>query len=256
MSDFCDFVPDDPTCQKDDPKPDNQGGDDHGDMDKHGDHEDYEMEKEGSPLMGNLTYLQVALFSAIHAGAELFLYHEDDEYDAGEVLGTNTWKYLSELHHYSHFGIMSILAITQILSMVGVAGEINIMAWAYAEMIEMVLQLVMKIGNMYTYEMAYQKKEDSDSSSDDVTNAAAVMTGVKSGAVKSTIEEASNHFALHVEHENWMMAQVMALPEEAQEKYKSKMHHGDKHDDDHDDHEMHDDKLIAFIQKHTGYFTI
>ena len=63
------------------------------------------------------------------AGLELFVYHEDDEYDDGEVLGTNYWKYFSSLHHYSHFGIMSILTVTQILSMVGIAGEINIMAW-------------------------------------------------------------------------------------------------------------------------------
>ena len=45
-----------------------------------------------------------------------------------------------------------------------------------------------------------------------------------------------------------MMAQVMALPEEAQEKYK----HG-KHDDDHEDHE---NEMLRLIQKHTGYFTI
>ena len=52
------------------------------------------------------------------------------------------------------------------------------------------------------------------------------------------------------------MAQVMALPEEAQEKYKMK-HDGDKHDGDHkEEHEGHDDMLIAFLQKHTSYFTI
>lgn len=155
MSDFCDFVPDDPSCQVDpEPVPDN-GGD--GGHEGHGDHDDYEMEEESNPMMGNLTYLHVALFSTLHAGAELFLWHEDGEYDAGDVLGTNTWKLLSELHHYSHFGIMSILTITQILSMAGIAGEINIMAWAYAEMIEMILGLVMKLGNMYTYDSAFSK---------------------------------------------------------------------------------------------------
>ena len=75
------------------------------------------------------------------------------------------------------------------------------------------------------------------------------MVGIQEDVVYSTIEETANHFALHVEHENWMKAQVMALPEEAQEKYM----HG-KHDDDHEDHE--DEMLLRLIQKHTGYFTI
>lgn len=195
MSDFCDFVPDDPSCQVEpEPEPTDNTDDMGGDMDGHKDHD---MEKEGNPMMGNLTYLQVALFSTLHAGAELFLWHEDDEYTAGDVLGTNTWKLLSELHHYSHFGIMSILTITQILSMVGVAGEINIMAWAYAEMIEMILGLVMKFGNMYTYDAAFSIKQDDSKDATEQANAGTVMTGIKSAGVKSTIEEGANHFALH-----------------------------------------------------------
>ena len=112
-------------------------------------------------MMGNLTYLHVALASTIHAGLELFVYHEDDEYTAGDVLGTNYWQMLGSLHHYSHFGIMSILTVTQILSMVGILGEINIMAWMYAEMLEQILQLVLKLGYMYTYDAAYSIKNDS-----------------------------------------------------------------------------------------------
>merc|ERR1712165_4190 len=97
-----------------------------------------------NPMMGNLTYLHVALMSAVHGGLELFVYHDDTEYDDGDVLTTNYWKYLAEFHHYSHFGIAAILTVTQILSMVGVAGEINIMAWMYMEMVEMVIALVLK----------------------------------------------------------------------------------------------------------------
>merc|ERR1712110_163288 len=84
-----------------------------------------------NPMMGNLTYLHVAMGSAIHAALELFVWHEDDYYLDGEVLGTNTWEYLGMLSHYSHLGIWSILTITQLLSMFGVLGEINLMAWMY-----------------------------------------------------------------------------------------------------------------------------
>lgn len=51
-----------------------------------------------------------------------------------------------------------------------------------------------------------------------------------------------------------MKAQVMALPEEAQAKYKKG--HGDHDDHEEEMHEDHDDMLIAFLQKNTGYFTI
>merc|ERR1712038_849703 len=54
-----------------------------------------------NPMMGNLTYLHVALMSAVHGGLELFVYHDDTEYDDGDVLTTNYWKYLAEFHHYS-----------------------------------------------------------------------------------------------------------------------------------------------------------
>merc|ERR1712038_1012499 len=147
-----------------------------------------------NPMMGTLTYLHVALMSAVHGGLELFVYHDDTEYDDGDVLTTNYWKYLAEFHHYSHFGIAAILTVTQILSMVGIAGEINIMAWMYAEMLEQIIQLVMKLGYMYTYDAAYVIKEDSSSSASDVTNATSVMSGISEAVVNSTIEETANHF--------------------------------------------------------------
>ena len=46
-------------------------------------------------------------------------------------------------------------------------------------------------------------------------------------------------------HEDWMKAQVMALPEEAQAKYM----HGEDHDED-------DMEMLHLVQKHTGYFSI
>ena len=61
-----------------------------------------------------------------------------------------------------------------------------------------------------------------------------------------TVAGTASHFALHTEHHNWMYAQVMALPEEAQEKYIE--HHGDK--------KKHDDEMMEFVQNTTGYFTI
>lgn len=75
---------------------------------------------------------------------------------------------------------------------------------------------------------------------------AATYAGVAEDYMKWLIHGTAAHFALHVEHENWMHAQVMALPEEAQEKYMHKGH-GKKE---------HDDEMMEFVQQTTGYFTI
>lgn len=113
------------------------------------------MEMEGDPMMGNLTYLMVPLSLAVKGGLELFRYHDEDYYAYGEVLGTNVWKYAGEASHYTHFGIAVVLTITQLLSMFGIAGEINIMAWMYLEMFEMVFNLIVKIVMTYVYEKGY-----------------------------------------------------------------------------------------------------
>jgi len=75
----------------------------------------------------------------------------------------------------------------------------------------------------------------------------AVYNGVATDMLYHTVQATATHFALHVEHHNWMYAQVMALPEEAQEKYMDKKGHGKKE---------HDDEMMEFVQQTTGYFTI
>ena len=149
MTEFCDFVPEDPSCAAP-VDPDVPSGGDGGDGgDSHGEIDDWEDMKEmmgHNPMIGNITYLHIALGTAVHAALELFVWHDEDYYDDGDVLSTNTWKYVGMAHHYSQLGIFSILAITQLLSMFGIAGEINLMAWMYAEMLEGILALVLKMG--------------------------------------------------------------------------------------------------------------
>ena len=245
---FCDFVPNDPSCQTPDPEPVTPTPIDGGNENMDGGMDmgmDYPPKMEENGMQGNLTYLHVALFGFIHGGLELFRYHDDTEYDNGDFMSTNIWEMAGQLHHYSHFGIMGLLTVTQILSMVGVAGEINIMAWMYMEMLEMVLGLVVKLMRMYVYESAYSTVNDTSASSADQTKAGTVMSEVMGEMTETLIEHTASHLALHVEHENWMHGQVMMLPEEAQAKYM-----------DHSDSEDEDDHMLAFVQKKTGYFRI
>jgi len=156
MTDFCDFIPDAEQCQVVEPvEPDSPttGGGASTGSEGNGEHGEHEME--GDPMMGNLTYLMVPLMGAISGALELFRYHDETHYDNGDVLGTNIWKYAGEASHYTHFGIAIVLTITQLLSMFGIAGEINIMAWMYLEMFEMVFNLIVRLVNMYVKEKAY-----------------------------------------------------------------------------------------------------
>jgi hypothetical protein len=60
-----------------------------------------------------------------------------------------------------------------------------------------------------------------------VSKAVAVGSTVQSEMTEALIKQTAASFALYTEHRNWMMAQVMALPEDVQGKYK-KAHGGKK----------------------------
>ena len=95
--------------------------------------------------------------------------------------------------------------------------------------------------------MGYQIYSDDTETSANQTKGYNTFWGVSHDMTKADITATAMALALHLEHENWMYAQVMALPEEAQEKYMDKHGHGKKE---------HDDEMMEFVQTHTRYFTI
>ena len=253
MSEFCDFAPNDPDCVP--VEPDHH--DDH--------HDDHEMHEEGghggfdphdAPMLGQLMYLNVALFGAISGFLEMFVYHGEHG-DAADVLPYPALlEGLEALHHYTHFGLMTVLTVTQILSMMGIAVEINIMAWMYAEIIEIFTQFIMKVGFMVVYYQAHEIHEDDSNSAADIASAEEVMTDVSSHTLTMAVEETSAHMVLIEQHENWMRAQLAMLPEEKRSKYEHGDHggHGDEHEEE--EHEEHERALLALVQRHSGYFII
>lgn len=74
-------------------------------------------------------------------------------------------------------------------------------------------------------------------------------TVVEDDMVISIVEQTAVSFALYTEHRNWMMAQVMALPEDVQGKYK-KGHGGKKGG------EKKDGEMMEMVQQLTGLFTM
>merc|ERR1712095_244397 len=75
-----------------------------------------------------------------------YRYDAMDFYTYGDqYLGTgsmNWWKIANSVRLYPAAAIWSILTITQILSMVGVAGEINLMAWRFGVMAWMLTSMI------------------------------------------------------------------------------------------------------------------
>merc|ERR1719438_696839 len=149
-----------------------------------------------------------------------YRYDAMDFYTYGDqYLGTgsmNWWKIANSVRLYPAAAIWSVLTITQILSMVGVAGEINLMAWRFGVMAWMLTSMIAHALNFYGYESAY------------------------SWYAKDT----SIAMGLTFMMEKWLMGQVMMLPEEAQEKYMEKK--GGKKHDDHDDEDDMEFSLRAF----------
>merc|ERR1712226_1777623 len=106
---------------------------------------------------------------------------------------TNWWKLYNQIAQYGTLSIGAILTITQLLSMFGIAAEVNVMLWGYAQ--------------------AYQLC-DTDASVNAV--ACIIMSDIEGDMLWHAVKELSMGAALMESYEGWMQAQFMALPEETQ----------------------------------------
>lgn len=162
MSDFCDFVPDDPSCVE--PEPPVEDGDKIEVVVEVDDGMVITDEMRSKMLQANITYLVTAMFVAVDAALQTFRYRSDSTYyDAGDAVSPNYWKLLNQAWGYWAIAFMGIASITQLLSMLGIAAEINVMVWMYGGMIDMVISLVSTLVGFYAYDAYWTVKEDSSS---------------------------------------------------------------------------------------------
>ena len=110
---------------------------------------------------------------------------------------------------------MGIASITQLLSMLGIAAEINLMVWMYGGMVDMVVSLIWGLVAMYAVDAYWSDSENTGSSTqansgtalgmleEDMTNMVALETGAAVG--------------LYIHHKAWMMGQWNALSDEAKD---------------------------------------
>ena len=128
----------------------------------------------------------------------------------------------------------SILTITQILSMAGIAADVNIMAWMYLSMVGSVVSLLVSIVRMYVYDTAYTASEGTavtvsytneagtTSNGTNTVGADLTMDGIEADIMSETIMGTAAMLSLYKENKNWMMAQWEALPAEKQEAMQKK----------------------------------
>ena len=157
-SDFCNFFPENAECQIE-PEPEQAGGSgaDEGEGGVKLDHGEY------NPLMGNLVYLAVTFFSTYEAYFKLFRFHNDSDYSDGEIMGTNLWLYSTKVQLYTNFTVMFALLGTQLGSMLGYS-EINLQAWAYLGIAEVVISALVYMVRLYIWNRGYNISQSADES--------------------------------------------------------------------------------------------
>ena len=135
--DFCEYVPNDPFCQEDeDPLPEVI------EEQPPSAEEIYEAHRVKMDLLwANVTFLAVAGASSLYAGARTIRYRggpRSSHYwpgswvltSSGEAL-PNYWQLLNQIIGYFNFVLMGVAAVTQALSMAGIAVDANLKVWQY-----------------------------------------------------------------------------------------------------------------------------
>ena len=88
------------------------------------------LEDKVNPMSGQITFLLVALGVTVGSALKLFRYRsESTYYDAGKILSSNYWKLGDQISLYSWLGLGGVAFLTQLLSVAGIAVDINIMVW-------------------------------------------------------------------------------------------------------------------------------
>jgi hypothetical protein len=235
MSDFCDFVPDDPSCQTA-PEPvdvvDNGGdGDtsgmvDGGDMkmDK-GDHDDGEMtwakfdEKAGEyfhPMDGNLAYLGVAVGATVDLVMHGFVWHESNADTLSQAAsGASNTDYYNLLHMVEIYGGLAMwgpAALTQLLATFGIMVGINMLVWG---MVLPLLGLIVELGIGVLGFMAYNQFWDQATMATPNATAGAYVATMEREMALHTASHVTGAFELYLEMGNWLWAAYMNSSEEA-----------------------------------------
>ena len=155
-----------------------------------------------------------AMSLTLHAALVQLRYRSSTTYyDAGDALTTNYWELLNMHWNYFTIGWMGVATITQLLSMLGTAAEINVIVWLYGGILNMYISFVTGLFAMYAYELYWQLAEASTGSYG-AMDATIAFSSLELDMLARTAKETAAGFTLYMNHEAWMTAQWKAIPEE------------------------------------------
>jgi len=171
------------------------------------------------PLSGQISFTLVAFATAFSAGLDLFRYRPAASYydDFDDINDINYWKYANQLGSYSALTIGSAAFVFQILSIFGIAVELNLLVWMWGfGAAGMSLAMASNALRYYAYDLAWVAQEDSNAS------AAGMPAEIRAEMVEISAMETSMGLTIWLESRNWWAAQMMALPEDKRDEYMMK----------------------------------
>ena len=110
---------------------------------------------------------------------------------------------------YAGLAFWSVASLTQILSIFGVAADINVMVWMYGGAVGGLVGLVAHFIAMYAYDQLYTKTSSATAS--EVTAAETLMGEMEIAAISMASGEVLVGLELYDQGMNWMAAQMMAM---------------------------------------------
>merc|ERR1712051_560963 len=135
-------------------------------------------------MEAQLTFLFTAMVSTAYVALDLFRYRTGTFYDNGDVLGTNWWKLANQIGGYATMAIGSVMTVTQLLSMFGIAADVNLMVWMYGGMAGSIVSMIAHGMLFRAYDRSYSVKSDVASSAGDIAKATAVLEQTKTDMIK------------------------------------------------------------------------
>lgn len=206
---LCAVIPDFDGCEAfrepepvPEPKPDEGGKMEGGDMDKK---DDMEMD----PAMGQLVWTVVALSNAAGWSMDAFRYRNlfNDDFYSDSNADNGLYRIAQQILHLTAVSFWGIVSLTQLLTYLGSAVELNLMAWGYGSMILGLAYIVSAGLAYYSYEKTWAADE-------------AYAATIRSQLNEQAVGSVSTDFSLAMEYGNWMAYQWEALGEDAKKEMK------------------------------------
>ena len=159
--------------------------------------DDDDMDMDEDPAGGQLAYTMVALVSALSWAGDAFRYRDlfNDDYYNDDVTNGKYWRLGQQIIHFSAIGFWSTVTITQLLTYLGMAAELNMAAWWYGSMITGLAYMIGSIMVWWVY--------DSNYDSSDAADLAAAAT-IRAQSTEQAIGIIGAELELVMQYENWM----------------------------------------------------